>query len=151
MRIVLFSFLLTIIIISVNGCSEQGTPPQDALFVIPEKNISFYEHIQPMLIYKCGTETGCHSSLDIEQNLLYLELVDKNALMDHRLSKNGSKLIDLTIHLENPHLAPLYLILLEGYPTQQLDQMPPPWLNRSPLLDSQIEGIKNWIAEGAPD
>ena len=151
MRISLFCILLVLSFFLFNACSEQGTPPQDAQFIIPESNISFYEHIQPMLIYKCGTETGCHSALDIEQNMLYLELVDKNALIDHRLSKNGAKLIDLTIHLENPHLAPLYLVLLEGYPTQQVDQMPPPWLNRSPLEDAQIEGIKNWIAEGAPD
>lgn len=151
MRII---FLITIsIYISsfFNACSEQGISPEDAEFIIPERDISFYEHIQPMLIYKCGTETGCHSALDTDQNLLYLELVDKNALMDHRLSKNGSKLIDLSIHLENPHLAPFYLILLEGYPTQQVDQMPPPWLNRRPLDEAQIEGIKNWIAEGAND
>ncbi len=151
MRNSLFGILQILIFLVFNTCSEQGTPPQDALFIIPESNISFYEHIQPMFIYKCGTETGCHSALDIERKMLYLELVDNNALKDHRLSKNGSKLIDLTIHLENPHLAPLYLILLEGYPTQQVDQMPPPWLNRSPLNDSQLEGIKTWIAEGAPD
>lgn len=151
MRVSFLSIFLILNIFFFNACSEQGTPPQDAQFIIPESDISFDEHIQPMFIYKCGIETGCHSSLDIEQKLLYRELVDKNALMDHRLSKNGNPLVDLTVHLENPHLAPLYLILLEGYPTQQLDQMPPPWLNRSPLHETQIEGIKNWIAEGAPD
>jgi hypothetical protein len=31
------------------------------------------------------------------------------------------------------------------------DLMPPLSAGRSPLTDNQIKGIKQWIAEGAPD
>lgn len=135
-----------------SGCADKGTPPQDAQFVIPDSNISFYNDIQPMLLAKCGSESGCHSNsaVDVQRKLQYLELIDKTALMDHRLSQTGDKLVDIAIHKNNPQVAPLYLIVLEGFPNQR-DQMPPYWLNRSPLHETQIEGIKRWIGEGAKD
>ncbi len=140
------------ILLSAAGCADQGTPPQDAQFVIPDSNISFYNDIQPMLLAKCGSESGCHSNsaVDRERKLQYLELIDKTALMNHRLSQTGDRLVNIAIHENNPQNAPLYLIVLEGYPNQR-DQMPPYWLNRSPLHETQIEGIKNWIGEGAKD
>ena len=137
---------------SAIGCSDQGTPPQDAQFVIPDSNISFYNDIQPMLLAKCGSESGCHSNsaVDIKENKLqYTDILDKESLMAYQL-KNGDRLVNIAIHKENPQNAPLYLIVLEGFPNPQ-NQMPPFWMNRSPLHESQIEGIKNWIGEGAKD
>ena len=135
-----------------SGCADTGTPPQDAQFVIPDSNISFYNDIQPMLLAKCGSESGCHSNsaVDVQRKLQYLELIDKTALMDHRLSQTGDRLVNIAIHKDNPQNAPLYLIVLEGYPNER-DQMPPYWMNRSPLHETQIEGIKKWIGEGAKD
>ncbi len=152
LSLILVSAVAIGILWSAIGCADQGTPPRDAQFVIPDSNISFYNDIQPMLLAKCGSESGCHSNsaVDRERKLQYLELIDKTAFMDHRLSQNGQKLVDIAIHKDNPQNAPLYLILLEGFPNQR-EQMPPYWMNRSPLHESQIEGIKNWIGEGAKD
>ncbi len=133
-----------------SACSK-GTPPDETQFVIPDSNISFYKDIEPMLEYKCGFETGCHSSLDTENHLLYGELINKVALMNHRLSSTGERLVNLSIHQKDPQSAPLYLIVKEGYPRSPEDRMPPYLSNRAPLTDNQIEGIKNWIAEGAKD
>ena len=130
---------------------RQGTSPEKKEFIIPDKNISFYQHIEPMLEYTCGLESGCHSPTDTQSKLLYVELIDKVSLMNHRLSSTGERLVDLSIHQKNPELAPLYLIVKEGYPNSPEDRMPPYWLNRAPLTDNQIEGIKRWIAEGAKD
>ncbi len=132
-------------------CAQQGTSPDDVEFIIPEKDISFYEHIEPMLEYRCGLETGCHSSVDTQSKLLFIELIDKTSLMNHRLSSNGERLVYLPVHQKNPEIAPLYLIVKEGYPQSPEDRMPPYTLNRLPLTENQIEGIRRWIAEGCKD
>jgi hypothetical protein len=147
--LVVVLFLISIQLIS--ACSDSGVKPQDVQFVIPDSNISFYDDIEPMLELRCGLETGCHSPTDARQKLLYIELINKQSLLDHKLSSRGERLVDLSIHRQHPELAPLYLILKEGYPTVLDDQMPPPYLNRAPLTDNQIEGIRRWIGEGAPD
>ena len=139
-------FALLALFLYAFSCSDNGTAPE---FIIPEQDISFYEHLQPMLEFHCGFESGCHSSLDTDNNLLYVELINKESLMDHRL-RDGKKLVDLSLHLDDPHLAPLYLIVLEGYP-EISDRMPPYYLNEKPLTDNQIEGIRKWIEEGARD
>lgn len=131
------------------NCSDEGVHPLDVQFVIPADSISFYDHIQPMLEIKCGFGSGCHSSTDIENGLMYTHLVDKNALMEYNIE--GEKLVDLDTDIKNPQSALLYLIVREGYPDVPRDRMPPYWLNRAPLSENQIEGIKNWIGEGAKD
>ena len=141
--------ILTGLCCLITNCSDEGVHPLDVKFVIPATNISFIDHIQPMLEIKCGYGSGCHSTTNIENGLMYTHLVDKNSLMEYRMSSNGEKLVDLDIHENNPQLAPFYLIVREGY--KSVVQMPPYLLNREPLNENQIEGIKNWIAEGAQD
>ncbi len=152
LSLVLVSAAAAGILWSITGCSDQGTPPQDAQFVIPDSNISFYNDIQPMLLAKCGSESGCHSNsaVDVQEDRLqYTEILVKESLMAHKL-KNGDRLVNIAIDKDNPQNARLYLIVLEGFPNAR-DQMPPYWLNRSPLHETQIEGIKRWIGEGAKD
>jgi len=134
-----------------NSCKDKGTHPEDVAFVLPDSNLSFYSHIEPMFEAKCGFDAGCHSPTDTENYLFYGELITKTALMNHQLSSNGEKLVDLNIHRTNPHLAPLYLIVKEGYPRSPQDRMPPYYLNRAPLTENQINGIRQWIKEGAKD
>jgi hypothetical protein len=100
---------------------------------------------------KCGFDGGCHSPTDTDSKLFYSVLITKTALMNYQLSSNGEKLVDLSIHRKNPHLAPLYLIVKEGYPNAPQDRMPPYELNYERLTDNQINGIKQWIKEGARD
>jgi hypothetical protein len=141
------SFFIFIIIIS---CSEKGTNPADEKFIIPDSNISFYEHIEPLFNARCGLESGCHSVEDTDNPLPYSVLINRNALVNnYQLSSTGELLIDLSVHKSNPQLAPLYLIVAEGYPETYTDRMPPPPYY-DPLSDNQIEGIRRWIGEGAP-
>ncbi len=149
--LLVLSFFMIMIVVMLPACSDDGVKPQDVQFVIPDSNISFYDHIEPMLELRCGLETGCHSPTDAQHHLLYVELINKQALLDHQLSYRSERLVDLTIHRKHPELAPLYLILKEGYPVGPERQMPPPYLNRAPLTDNQIEGVRRWIGEGAPD
>jgi len=128
-------------------CSDTGTPPEELEFVFPDSNISFIEHVQPMFEAKCGIESGCHSPGNTEIRFTYAELVSRIGVINHRLP-SGEVLVDLALHQKNPELAPLYLILLEGYPSPD-DRMPP--LGRTPLNDNQLNGIRQWIKEGAPE
>lgn len=146
----LFFISLLIIQFLHNGCSDEGTNPNDKKFVFPDSNVSFYEHIEPMFNARCGLESGCHSITDTQNPLLYNDLVIRDALIYHLLSSTGEQLVDLSVHESNPHLAPLYLILIEGYPETFVNQMPPPTL-KEPLNNNQLNGIRQWISEGAPE
>ncbi len=146
-----FFFTIILLVIGTFSCTDKGTHPEDKEFVLPDKNVSFIEHIQPMFEAKCGFDAGCHSPTDTEQRFLYVELINRNGVIDHILTSTGEKLVNLPTDPKNPESAPLYLILKEGYPRVVDDMMPPPWLNREPLNENQLNGIKQWIKEGAPE
>lgn len=120
--------------------------------MFPDKNISFYKNVEPLFQVRCGLESGCHSPADqptSTNRLTYAILTTKALLLDFQLSSTGEKLIDLNIHKKHPEIAPLYLMLSQGYPRQREDLMPP--IPREPLNTNQINGIKEWIREGCPD
>jgi len=144
---VLGVLLLLTAVFSILRCSDSGTSPDDMQFVFPDSNISFVDHIQPMFEVKCGTESGCHSPGNTNIRFTYSELISRIGVINHRLP-SGEVLVNLAIHQKHPDLAPLYLILLEGYPNQD-NHMPP--LNRPALNDNQLNGIRQWIKEGAPE
>lgn len=138
-------YFLSLLLFSFS-CSDKGTNPDDVKFFIPESDISFVEHILPMFELRCGLDSGCHSPTD-NNGLIYFELTNNQPLQDHKLT-SGESLVDLTIHQDNPELAPLYLILLEGF--DYVDRMPP-YISNQPLTDDQIDGVRRWIGEGAKD
>lgn len=132
-------------------CSEEGTNPYDEKFVLPDSNVSFYEHVEPLFNARCGMQSGCHSSFDGDKNgLTYNELIDRNGLIYYQLSITGEQLVDLDVDPKNPQTSVLYLILSEGYPDVFYDQMPPP-TSKEPLNTNQLNGVKQWIREGAPE
>jgi len=143
--IILFLFFAFNMIALLPGYSENEPPPD---FVLPESNISFNEHILEMFITKCGTESGCHSPGNTDAHFPYVELINRNGVINHTLFKTGEKLVSLNIHQSAPQEAPLYLILLEGYAPAEVLLMP---LNRTPLNQNQLNGIKQWIMEEAPE
>ncbi len=148
---IFFVFLL-IILGGIWRCKKNGTDANDQKFIFPETGISFYENVEPLFEIKCGLESGCHSPSDqpsAKNQLTYTILTNKALLLNFTLSSTGEKLIDLNVHRKNPEIAPLYLILLEGYPRQQEDLMPP--LPRESLNENQLNGILQWIKEGCPD
>ncbi len=148
-----YGFLLRIgiimIFIMLLSCSE-GTNPDDKKFVLPDKDLSFYDHIEPLFNVRCGMESGCHSPTDISNPLLYNDLVSRNGIVYHQLSSTGEQLINVEIDSLNPQSSVLYRILYEGYPEEYYDQMPPP-ATKEPLNSNQLNGIKQWIREGAPE
>ncbi len=146
-----FGFLLLIFVFLLQ-CSKNSTGNDNDKFVFPEKGVSFYKNVEPLFQIRCGLESGCHSPADQpsgDNQLTYAILTTKALLLDFRLSSTGEKLIDLNVHRKHPELAPLYLILSEGYPRQQKDMMPP--IPREPLNQNQLNGILEWIREGCPD
>ena len=154
MRIIkYFRFLIFLGMISgfiyVLSCSE-STNPNDKKFVLPDKDLSFYDHIEPLFNARCGLESGCHSITDVDNPLPYSELTNRITLIYHQLSSTGEQLVDLEVDPLNPQSSVLYLILYEGYPTEYYDQMPPPAV-KEPLTTNQLNGIKQWIREGAPE
>ncbi|MBN1406178.1 MAG: hypothetical protein JW956_00225 [Calditrichaceae bacterium] len=129
------------------SCSE-GTNPNDKKFVLPEKDLSFYEHIEPLFNIRCGMESGCHSPTDISNPFTYNDLTILEALKNYRLSNNDYRLIELEVDQLNPQSSILYLILSEGFPDYK-DLMPP--FPKDRLTTNQLNGIKQWIREGAPE
>ncbi|RLD12903.1 hypothetical protein DRI50_08250 [candidate division KSB1 bacterium] len=144
--------VLSLIFLFLAQCKKNSTGNENDKFVFPEKGVSFYKNVEPLFQVRCGLESGCHSPADqptVNNQLTYTTLTTKALLLDFTLSSTGEKLIDLNIHRKHPELAPLYLILSEGYPKQRQDLMPP--IPREPLNQNQLNGILEWIREGCPD
>lgn len=136
---IIFSFTILL------SCSE-GTNPNDKKFILPDKDLSFYDHIKPLFVARCGTESGCHSPFD-QNRLQFEELTNKDLLITHTLEE-GFQLVNIPLDQIDPDNATLYLILKEGFP-DYTDLMPP--YPRDKLNSNQLLGIKQWIREGAPE
>jgi hypothetical protein len=126
-------------------CSPEGIIPYERKHVLPEHNISYYDDLLPMFDDYCGWE--CHSSV----TEIILPFQDKDDFINYRLSFTGDVLVDTLLHKIDPTRAPLYRIVTQFDYLGNNDIMPPLSAGRPPLTDNQINGIKQWIAEGAPD
>lgn len=99
---------------------------------IPDSNVSYSRHIQPIFNLKCAT-SGCHDDQTRAGNLSLTSY--GNATADN--------LIIVPYHPENSIL--VWAITGEsGY-----GPMPPLGAPVPPLSDKEIQGIKTWIKEGA--
>jgi len=144
MRFTLIFFLLLFFL--VLSCKDDGTNPIDQKYEIPESDVSYYEDLQPMFNGKCGFGSACHSAENFNNQLFFGE---KDLFTDYLVSRTGEKLVDLNLHEKNPRLAPLYLIVKEGY--AGIERMPPISFGREWLNANQINGIATWIEEGTKD
>lgn len=111
------------------SCDDTVNP---LYYDIPESNVSYSKHIQPLFNLKC-TNSGCHDDQTRAGNL--------------SLTSYGNTTADLQIvvpyHPENSVL----VWAIEGRIPAGF--MPPPTAPVAPLTDNQINGIKTWIKEGA--
>jgi len=141
-------FLAAVVIIQflLFHCSDQGVSPDQREYIIPDKNISYYDDLLPMLEGKCGFE--CHSG---DGTIVTLPFRVKEEFIDYQISFTGEVLVDTVLHKIDPTRAPLYRVVTEFDYLGNKDIMPPLAAGRSPLTENQIKGIKQWIAEGAPD
>ena len=89
--IVLELFILFLLFYS--ACTDSGTDPEDEI-VLPESNLTFYDHIQPLFFSKCCSRSPCHSQIDHAADLV---LSDYNSVIFHIMPGGGN----LYIQTEN--------------------------------------------------
>ncbi len=146
-QIIFFSITLFFMVLLTVTCDDQGTAPYLTDYDIPDKNVSYYKDLQPLFNGKCGFGSGCHSP-ENPDNLLFF--TTKEVFISHVIPGLNSPLVDPEVHRRTPTQAPLYLIITEpNY--AGFERQPPLSLNRPPLTDREIEGIRVWISEGARD
>lgn len=128
-------------------CSDDGLSPDKINYIIPESDISYYDDLQPMFNGKCGFGSQCHSVENINNGLFF---GTKESFINYQVSVTGEELVDPIKHRETAAVfAPLYLIVTQRY--INLERQPPLSYGREPLTENQINGILQWIADGAND
>lgn len=125
-------------------CGDSGTSPDQREYVLPDENLSYYDDLQPMFNGKCGFGSECHAPDNSE---LYINFTDRDAFINYTVSVTGLPLVRPLVDREAPELSVLYQIVTENY--SGIERMPPLSMGREPLTQNQINGIKQWIAEGA--
>lgn len=117
-----------ILILFYAGCDDSSTEIDSK--EIPDSNVSYSEHIQPVFNIKC---VNCHGVGTVEAGLDLTTwsgtVADPSVVVPGE--PNNSKLV----------------WSIEGNPAVQ--PMPPPGSAYLPLTSDQVRGVKTWIAEGA--
>lgn len=127
-KTILYVALTLLPIIVLISCGGNSLRPEDIVF--PDDNISYHQHVEPLLRYTCNYP-GCHTLYDRAGGVV---LDSYEQLM---FASSGQMVIQG--EPERSHLV-LYL-------TYQLHHSVPIDFRVS---KSQIDGIKKWISNGAP-
>jgi hypothetical protein len=109
-------------------CSEDENPTGSDI-VFPPNNVSYGVYVQPLFNETCAF-TGCHGDTEPAAGL---RLTSYDNLMFNSLQ---------VVVRERPDES-ILVLRIEG---RLGSRMP---LNRTPLTQNQINGIRTWIAEGA--
>ncbi len=119
-------FLFSVIVI-ISSCKDEIPNLDDE---IPDKNVSYAEHIQPVFNIKCAT-SSCHDDASRQGGLSLTNWASatSNPLFIFPYEPDNSKLI--------------WAIEFQSGATV----MPP--LGRAALSDKERTGIRTWVAEGA--
>ncbi len=126
----------SVIILAVIGaCKDTGTNPEDQVFILPDSNLTYIDHIRPMFVAKCASQSGCHSSTDPAGGL---DLTYYYAIINHYVTGNIPLVID-----GNGGNSALYRILLAAYLDKPRMPLDGPYLNTN-----NCNGVKIWIDEG---
>ena len=122
---------LLVLVMSVMGCQDEnpvdGDSPSNIVF--PISNVSYGQQVQPLFNQTC-TLAGCHDD-GTHQSMLSLTSYDN-------LMYGGAQVVVRN----KPDVSMLVLRIQGSVGTR----MP---LNRNPLNQNQINGIRAWIGEGA--
>lgn len=124
--LLIFSFAGILII---SACDDTTNITDIDKLVIPATNVSYSQHIQPVLTAKCA-RAGCHDDQTHSGNLSLTSY--SNTTMS-------------------------YLVVAPGYPqnsslvlsVQGLSNTPMPPIGYPPLIKNHIDGINTWVKEGA--
>ena len=115
--------------IFTQACDDTITAQDIDSRVIPDADVSFQQHIQPVFELKCNT-AGCHNDQDRAGGLSFTTWANTTA--DVQVVFPGDPTVSkLVWSIERTGVYPMPP---NGY-----------W----PLTTNQIEGIKTWIKEGA--
>ncbi len=128
------TILLAIILIAiflVYGCDDTITNQNIDDIVIPSKNVSYSQHIQPLFNVKCAT-SGCHDDNTRAGDLSLTSYANTTAS-------------SLIVFPEDPDNS----ILVWAIEGTNFKLMPPIEAPVTPLNENQIQGVRTWIAEGA--
>ena len=117
------------------ACENNATQAEDEI-VLPEKDLNFVDHIQPLFIKKCASRSGCHSAFEPARGL---NLTDYQTIMTHFAVGTEPLVIP-----GKANLSFLYNILLG--PVLDVGRMPKEEVS---LNSNNINGVKVWIDEGA--
>ncbi len=136
-----FTFYL-IIVLGISlfyaiACNTNSTEPEKEIS-LPDSNLNYIEHIQPLLITKCGSRNGCHGSFEPARGL---DLTDYQLMISHIAAGNQQLIIP-----GSSEVSFLYNIL-QG----QVLNVPRMPLYEPKLEAKYIQGIKQWIDEGAEE
>lgn len=117
-------FLSSIILLT--NCDDSPVSGEDVVF--PENNISYTNHVEPFMRQACAYQ-GCHGGANPASGLLlsdYFVLTSEPGLIIPN-NPDGSRLIQI---MENPntHITPFI---------------------RSDINENTINGMRQWILEGA--
>ena len=121
-----FSFVTVFLIVILISCDD--TKISD-LPTIPQTNVSYSEHIQPLFDLDCNS-SGCHNDGDHAGGLSLTNWANTTA----------SYLVVAPGHPENSQL----VLAVQGNSTYP---MPP--VGYQVLSQDQIDGIYTWVKEGA--
>lgn len=128
------SFLIVasavLIAVEISSCKTVVGPKSGPDIVFPSKNISFYSQVLPLFLEACDY-SGCH---DQGTQAGGLELEDYAGVF----SVPGVVVPGDTLHSR----------LVQSIEGVNGNIMPPPYFG-TPLNSNQINGIKQWILEGA--
>jgi len=114
-------------ILFVSGCDSTSLTS----IKIPSSNISYSQHIQPVLNVKCAV-TGCHDAA--------------NAAGGYNMSDwSGTVTIPYVIPNDPDNSLAVMTVTGQG----GLPVMPPVNSSILPMTDTEITGFKKWIKEGA--
>ncbi|MEW6702170.1 MAG: c-type cytochrome domain-containing protein [Bacteroidota bacterium] len=127
----IFFLVLFIAVLAYSGCDDTTNISDLDSKVIPSQNVSYSQHIQPVLTAKCAV-SGCHDDQTRAGNLSLTSY--SNTTADYLVVAPGLP--------QNSKL----VWSVEGTGGKI---MPPIGSNVRPLTQNQIDGIKTWIKEGA--
>lgn len=133
----LFVFILFLLGLAVlPGCKDDvitgpGGSPSDVIF--PDSLVSYRDHVQVLFNQTCALAT-CHEGSTPAGDL------NLTSYSNTMFGVNGAPIV----FVGNPDASPL-VMRIQGTAGVRMP------LNRNPLNENQINGIRKWILEGAQD
>jgi len=109
----------------VASCKDTSTAPNPDTVTYPATNLSYSQHIQPILNYYC-TAKGCHNGTDIAAGINLTSYLGAFAVVIPKYPNNS----------------PLVLVI------KGLEPSHAPY-NTVPLSQKEITAITTWVTEGA--